>query len=458
MNAITSDPEGRAGGPAIVYNTQTVSLVQEIRFGTVNGSNQARSTLRYRLRPAGYTASADFWVYNSHYKAGDTADDRDRRQIEANSIRNHATFGSNALLEGAHVIYAGDHNFYRSSETAFQTLISPGNGQAFDPVNRIGTWTNNAQFADVHTQSPCLSGCGASSGMDDRFDFQLVTGEFLDGEGLSYIGGSYHGFGNNGTTFNEAINDSSNTYVFSGVTSHTKAQILDALESVTDHIPVVADYQLPAIMQAIAGMVPTTLTVGQPFNLSVTVSNVANVVAAIGADELDYSLTTSGALSGMFLNQVDAALGGGNTHFIGLDTATQGMKSGTITISSLSQQVQNGLINIPVSFEVLAAALAGDYNGNGEVDAADYVLWRKTLGQNVANGSGADGNGDGLIDGDDYTVWRVHFGQMAAGGVGTMTMLADIAVPEPSTCLMLMMSVCLGHLAGGTLRVWTRRN
>ena len=34
--------------------------------------------------------------------------------------------------------------------------------------------------------------------MDDRFDFQLVSGEFLDGQGLNYIGNSYHSFGNNG--------------------------------------------------------------------------------------------------------------------------------------------------------------------------------------------------------------------------------------------------------------------
>src|ERR1051325_7723701 len=34
----------------------------------------------------------------------------------------------------------------------------------------------------------------------------------------------------------------------------------------------------------------------------------------------------------------------------------------------------------------------GDYDADGDVDAADYVLWRKTLNQNVALGTGADGN------------------------------------------------------------------
>jgi hypothetical protein len=292
--------------------------------------------------------------------------------------------------------------------------------------------------------------------MDDRFDFQLVTGEFLDGEGLSYIAGSYHGFGNNGSTYNDAINDGGNTYVFSGVTSHTKSQILNALRTVTDHIPLVADYQLPAVMQAVAGMVPATLTVGQPFNLEVTVSNAASVLVAIGADELDYAITTSGDLAGTFLNQIDAALGAGNTHLVALDTSTPGMKSGTIMINSASQQVQNGVINIPVSFEVLAAVLTGDYNGNGEVDAADYVLWRDTLGQSVANGSGADGSGNGLIDQDDYTLWRAHFGQTP--GVGATAGPAGRLVPEPGTGLMLVVGVCLARLTGGTLGVWTRKN
>ncbi|MCI0333058.1 MAG: hypothetical protein L0228_07535, partial [Planctomycetes bacterium] len=362
LNAATSAPDGQAGGPTIVYNTQTVELIAENRFGTVNGSNQARSTMRYQLRPVGYGATADFYAYNDHYKAGSSTSDLDRRNIEASSIRNDATYGSDALGEGAHAIYVGDFNMQSSSEAAFQTLIAPGAGQANDPIDRLGSWNNNASFADIHTQAPCLSSCGGltTGGMDDRFDFQLATGEFLDGDGLSYLGPtvpgmsglahSYHAFGNNGSTFNENINDPSNTYVFNGVTSYTKPQILDALHTVSDHIPVVADFQLPAIMEAVAGMVPATLNVGQSFNLDVMVSNSAPVAVALGADELTYSLTTSGSVSGSFLNQVDTALGGGNTHFVTLDTSTPGSKTGTITLLSTSQQAGNASIQIPVNY------------------------------------------------------------------------------------------------------------
>jgi hypothetical protein len=58
----------------------------------------------------------------------------------------------------------------------------------------------------------------------------------------------------------------------------------------------------------------------------------------------------------------------------------------------------------------------GDYNGNGSVDAGDYVLWRKTLGTPVTQFSGADGNGSSAIDAGDYDVWRGHFGAPAAAG------------------------------------------
>ena len=67
-------------------------------------------------------------------------------------------------------------------------------------------------------------------------------------------------------------------------------------------------------------------------------------------------------------------------------------------------------------------ALAGDFNGNGEVDAADYTVWRDSLGANVATPyMGADGNGNGVIDQADYDVWLANFGTTLpspGGGAG----------------------------------------
>ncbi len=52
----------------------------------------------------------------------------------------------------------------------------------------------------------------------------------------------------------------------------------------------------------------------------------------------------------------------------------------------------------------------GDYNHNGTQDAADYVLWRQSLGQTVPRGTGVDGNNNGTVDTADYDIWRSQFG------------------------------------------------
>jgi hypothetical protein len=56
----------------------------------------------------------------------------------------------------------------------------------------------------------------------------------------------------------------------------------------------------------------------------------------------------------------------------------------------------------------------GDYNGNQSVDAADYVVWRKTLGS--MSDLRADGNANGTVDQADYAVWRSNFGRTAGTG------------------------------------------
>jgi hypothetical protein len=76
--------------------------------------------------------------------------------------------------------------------------------------------------------------------------------------------------------------------------------------------------------------------------------------------------------------------------------------------------------------------LQGDYNRNGVVDAADYVQWRNTRGQNVASGSGADGSGNGNIDQDDYTIWRSKFGNASSSAAGSLVDGLITAVPETS--------------------------
>jgi hypothetical protein len=60
----------------------------------------------------------------------------------------------------------------------------------------------------------------------------------------------------------------------------------------------------------------------------------------------------------------------------------------------------------------LRASLAGDYNGDGSVNAADYTVWRNAQGS--ADDLRADGNGDGVVDRADYDLWKSSVGEAAA--------------------------------------------
>jgi hypothetical protein len=77
----------------------------------------------------------------------------------------------------------------------------------------------------------------------------------------------------------------------------------------------------------------------------------------------------------------------------------------------------------------LVAPLTGDYNENGTVDAADYVVWRENVG--TMNTLPNDNIG-GTIGPDHYVQWQANFGKSAGGsGLGT-------AVPEPASLTLIL--------------------
>jgi glucose/arabinose dehydrogenase len=85
--------------------------------------------------------------------------------------------------------------------------------------------------------------------------------------------------------------------------------------------------------------------------------------------------------------------------------------------------------------------LAGDFNRNGVVDAGDYVLWRKTNGQQVLRGVGADGNGDGMIDNSDYELWKSNLGNTLAAQASAATSSLGTNVAEPHSGLLILLTI-----------------
>jgi hypothetical protein len=93
------------------------------------------------------------------------------------------------------------------------------------------------------------------------------------------------------------------------------------------------------------------------------------------------------------------------------------------------------LVSAPVMYGTISVgAVAGDYSGNGVVDAEDYTIWRDHLGQNFQLTNEGPGQTPGTVTSEDYSFWKAHFGETGSGGAAT----AQQAVPEPATAWLML--------------------
>lgn len=137
------------------------------------------------------------------------------------------------------VLIMGDFNMYRASETGYQLLTrtySNPNVLFVDPLANaggVGEWNNNIQFAPFHTQSTrrYSDECFSSGGLDDRFDFILMSDEIYMGfNRIKYLNESFHAVGNDGRHFDQSIDQNGNDAV--------PPVVAEALFDGSDHLPV----------------------------------------------------------------------------------------------------------------------------------------------------------------------------------------------------------------------------
>jgi hypothetical protein len=74
--------------------------------------------------------------------------------------------------------------------------------------------------------------------------------------------------------------------------------------------------------------------------------------------------------------------------------------------------------------------IAGDYDGNRVVGHDDYVKWRSQYGTIVTPFTESDGNGDGKVDAADYVIWRDNLGASALSAVLTTSAALQEDFPE----------------------------
>ncbi|MCA9753566.1 MAG: hypothetical protein KC591_15335, partial [Gemmatimonadetes bacterium] len=303
---------------AVFYRPAKLTFVSQTTIPTV-----LREIDEYVLRPVSHsTPAADLRLYAVHLKASQGSSNEQQRLAESQTLRSHLE----TYPVGQSYAIMGDFNIYQASEPAYQYMINPVNGAAGvvqDPIAREGNWHVNPAFADVHTQSPRVTqfGGGANGGMDDRFDFMLTGPSTFDGEGWDILPSTYTALGQDGQHFDGALNVPPYLVV--------TAAVAQALHDASDHLPVFADWQVPARLSTVASLDLGPVIVGGTTAVDLLIEN----VAPLPADELDYSFaapTGFGAPAGTF----QLLPGGPVSHSITLDGGSVGFRSGDLVVTS----------------------------------------------------------------------------------------------------------------------------
>ncbi len=397
---------------AFFFRTSKIDLLAVVTVATGGTSpNHPRNIQRYDVRLKNYTAeSTRLSIYSSHMKAqASGTDDDDRRLLEAQRIRDNAQ----ALPPDWHFILCADLNIQDSGASEYQELVgsqADNAGRFWDPIKTPGDWNNNGAFKIVHTQDPLGGG-----GMDDRFDQILLKQSLIDGDGLDYIGDadtayststwddpnhSYRAWGNDGTTFNQALKVEGNTMV-----GATIAQaIVDSADGVSGHIPVFLDLRVPPRLTAETFIDFGQVPLGAEAAAGVTVANSGDVARwnAAGIADLIYAMSASAGFAAPGGSFSEAAGGAGNTHTLFMDTSSPGIKSGTLTISSNSPEEPTWVVQL--AGEVVAAACEPcDTNCDGSINGFDVTNFIAALSgsPDACSPCNSDTNGDGSVNGFD---------------------------------------------------------
>jgi glycerophosphoryl diester phosphodiesterase len=149
---------------------------------------------------------------------------------------------------------------------------------------------------------------------------------------------------------------------------------------------------------------------------AINASVIASVLAS-GANFLDWS--DSSSITQAVVDQVHNA--GLELHIWTVDNQArmqQLIDLGVDGITTNSPQTLRSIVPI-----------AGDFNYDGKVDAADFVTWRKTMG-----------------DAASYSAWSKTFGRVV-GASGTSLAAAQTEVPEPTALALLLCSAALYSLS-----------
>jgi hypothetical protein len=329
-----------------------------------------------------------------------------------------ATLVAGLLTTAAQAVAVVD--FFSMRGTTATTLSGTGNTD--DPS--LGTTTETADAARMIGYFPeqTLVNIGDKITLSFSVSFVAADGTMSNGtDNFRFALFDRNGETQEATNSNLAVNGTSNTNAFRGYwygvdtnTNATGAQgAIRARSGTTADDDPFANASAPLL--GTAGGEEVTLAVGETYT---------------GTMILTLTNTNEITLSGSF---TDPDAGPNEYAFVDTAPPTKSFSVVGFLNGNAIDADQANFQNIDVTYTPFSAALVGDHNGDGVVDAADYVAWRKD----------PDANGG---DPDGYDDWVTDFGESNLGSGGGQSVGA---VPEPA---LLPLAGIAGLVAFGLMR------
>jgi len=190
-----------------------------------------------------------------------------------------------ALLPAeSNIIVAGDFNVYDGEEPAYELLLNTnGMNTLNDPIDMPNWDDTNFPNPEIFTQSTRLSSLsdGAGGGMDDRFDFVLLSDQLMNPNAkFAYQAESYQALGNNGSCYNQDLIDCNTV-------DNVPYELLSSLYYMSDHLPVVLSLNINEINDTVSSINAPSLPKNQQISVSPNPANTQIDLIRNGANPID---------------------------------------------------------------------------------------------------------------------------------------------------------------------------
>ncbi|QDT68620.1 AmiA-like protein [Planctomycetes bacterium MalM25] len=421
------------GGNTYDYAIQVASAIEAA------GATPAIATASNEAIASGVVSLSDYdavvWIAGEESSADDTFN-----TDEQNAVAAYLTGGGKLFVSGAEIGWDLDNlnngsSFYNNSLRADYVADDAGSynatgaaGSIFEGLNLQfddGSEVYNVEFADVisplngATTALTYGGGGGAAGIQYEnggtgeqlvmlgFPFETLVGESNQLDVMTSVL-DYFGFATQGIQTASLVldnDDGSPTYTETGgwITSGDPGA-----DGGTQRFTLIGN----ADTAAWTGPLP--------------LSGEAEVfvkydAAANRASGVRYNVTVGGESRQVIVNQQQ-----NDFSWVSLGTFENAVGSVTVTVDA---EASTGspfslVIADQVRVDVRGQAgggVNGDFNNNGVVDAADYTVYRDTLGQIVTPLTGADADGSGLVDEPDLAIWRATYGLVVPAAVSFAT-------------------------------------